>query len=115
MVVPGAVAELRDMPGDSPEYQLAMPILLAYAKYLPQNLLEDRDMNILQKIRADHAAWHEQAERRGREAVVLRLLSNKFGPLPPNVVERIEQADTPTLELWVDRVLTAATLDEVLT
>lgn len=51
---------------------------------------------------------------KGQREVLLRQLERRFGPLPPSVHERVEQAKSPELERWVDRVLTAATLAEVL-
>lgn len=50
----------------------------------------------------------------GERAVLLRLLTRRFGPLPAAVEARIHAAGTGQLELWADRVLDAATLDEVL-
>ena len=42
-----------------------------------------------------------------------RLLQAKFGALSPVYQRRIKQADAHTLLLWSERVLTAATLDDV--
>ena len=38
----------------------------------------------------------------------------RFGALPAAAEARIEAADAAQLDVWADRVLTAATLDEVL-
>lgn len=51
--------------------------------------------------------------RKGEFAVLLRQLTSKFGPLPAEVVDRLERADVDRLLGWSDRVLTATTLDEV--
>ncbi|MCG8420795.1 MAG: DUF4351 domain-containing protein, partial [Proteobacteria bacterium] len=56
----------------------------------------------------------DEGRQAGQRAIVLRLLTKRFGPLPPAALERIEQADTSTLEHWADRLLTADSLDEVL-
>ncbi|HEX9732209.1 MAG TPA: hypothetical protein VGG06_09515 [Thermoanaerobaculia bacterium] len=40
-------------------------------------------------------------------------MDRKFGPLPAEVVDRLERADVDQLLAWSDRVLTARTLDEV--
>ena len=56
----------------------------------------------------------DEGRQAGQRAIVLRLLTKRFGPLPPAALERIEQADTSTLEDWADRLLTADSLDEVL-
>ncbi|HEX9734484.1 MAG TPA: transposase, partial [Thermoanaerobaculia bacterium] len=52
--------------------------------------------------------------RKGELAVLIRQLTSKFGPLPAEVVDRLERADVDLLLAWSDRVLTARTLDEVL-
>lgn len=46
--------------------------------------------------------------------VVLRLLQRRFGELPAEARARVEGAKLPELETWADRVLTAATLADVL-
>ncbi|MCG8416436.1 MAG: DUF4351 domain-containing protein, partial [Proteobacteria bacterium] len=47
----------------------------------------------------------DEGRQAGQRAIVLRLLTKRFGPLPPAALERIEQADTSTLEDWADRLL----------
>ncbi|MCC5873651.1 MAG: hypothetical protein JJU22_14715 [Gammaproteobacteria bacterium] len=57
------------------------------------------------------------AERFATEAearVLLRLLTLKYGELPDWARERIEAADSETLLVWLDRVLTADSLEAVL-
>jgi hypothetical protein len=61
------------------------------------------------------------AERLRREGAVdgkrdaLRLLlRQRFGRLAAEIVARIDRADTATLDAWFARVLTAASLDDVL-
>jgi predicted transposase/invertase (TIGR01784 family) len=56
----------------------------------------------------------EKGIEKGERGIVLRLLERRFGPLPVDTVERIERAVPGDLERWADRVLTAATLREVL-
>ncbi|HWP00552.1 MAG TPA: hypothetical protein VNL74_08010 [Methylococcus sp.] len=41
-------------------------------------------------------------------------MTRRFGPLPEEAVERIDAADLPTLEAWLDRVLDAESLAAVL-
>lgn len=68
--------------------------------------------------------WFKDAERKGKAeglaegrqqlaATVQRLLTRRFGELPPAVRERLAQADFEQLEIWADRLLDAAALDEV--
>jgi predicted transposase YdaD len=51
-------------------------------------------------------------EARGQAAVVLRLLQKKFGPLPSDLVTRVQSADRADLDRFADLVLTAKTLAE---
>ena len=50
----------------------------------------------------------------GEARILHALLRLRFGDLPASVHQRIETADADTLLRWSERVLTAATLDEVL-
>jgi hypothetical protein len=56
----------------------------------------------------------QQGLQQGESLVLLRQLTRKFGELPEAERRRIELADSATLLEWADRVVTAATLDEVL-
>jgi len=56
----------------------------------------------------------QQGKQQGEAAVLLRQLERKFGvdalaPYRP----RVERADPDTLLAWSERILTAATIDEV--
>ena len=55
-----------------------------------------------------------EGERAGQQRMLLKLLRLRFGELPASVVVRIEAAEVPELELWADRVVTAAQLEDVL-
>ena len=114
----GAIEELHALPPESLEHRVAMPVLLAFQRYMPQNFLEEEDMNILQELRANHAAWERQVRREGRKegerAMLIRQLTRRFGPLPEAALERIENAGADEVEAWGDLVLTADTLDDVL-
>jgi len=65
----------------------------------------------LTKDAAEKAAKKGRAE--GRAAVVLKLLELRFSPLTAEAVEWIEQASAEQLDVWVERVLSAETLDDV--
>ena len=49
----------------------------------------------------------------GERAVLERLLRRRFGTLPPMVGARLGSASATDLEAWADKVLDAATLEEV--
>ncbi|MEZ4308871.1 MAG: Rpn family recombination-promoting nuclease/putative transposase [Polyangiaceae bacterium] len=47
-------------------------------------------------------------------SVLVRQLQRRFGALPDDMLARIESAEHAELDAWTDRVITAATLAEVL-
>lgn len=55
----------------------------------------------------------EEGRQEGEARVVLRLLRLKFGPLTPEVEERVRSADADRLLEWSERVLTAERLEDV--
>lgn len=50
---------------------------------------------------------------KGEALLLQRQLARRFGPLPDAVLQRISNASSTELELWGDRVLDAASLDDV--
>ena len=54
-----------------------------------------------------------QGIQQGKMEALSRLLATKFGSLPEPVVTRLHQAPEDELLIWLDRVLTAHTLEEV--
>lgn len=55
----------------------------------------------------------EEGRVEGEAAVVRRLLERRFGPLPESARNRLAAADADTLLVWADRLLDAATLEDV--
>ncbi len=58
-------------------------------------------------------AYEQKGMEKGESLVLQRLLVKRFGTLPSTLLTRIAAADRAQLELWCDRVLDAATLDDV--
>ena len=50
----------------------------------------------------------------GQQQMLLTLLRTRFGAIPATAVARVQTADSNHLEAWANRVLTAASLDDVL-
>ena len=50
----------------------------------------------------------------GRVAALRRLLRKRFGPLPVELEKRLAAASSDQLDRYLDRVLDAGSLDEVL-
>ncbi|MDI1427983.1 Rpn family recombination-promoting nuclease/putative transposase [Polyangium sorediatum] len=56
----------------------------------------------------------EQSKREGRRDVLVRQLALRFGELPASALETLDVASIEALDRMTDRILTAATLAEVL-
>ena len=54
------------------------------------------------------------AARDSARALLMDMLHEKFGALPPAIENRLSAADLPQLQRWTRRVLTATGLDETL-
>ena len=63
----------------------------------------------------ERSSYFIEIEARGRRAMLLRVLRRRFGEsIPQDVSQAVQaQGDHDTLEAWLDRALTAATLDEL--
>ena len=58
--------------------------------------------------------WEKRGKQEGEATALLRLMERKFGPEATAAHrKRIEQADSETLLAWLDRLLTAATAEEI--
>ncbi len=56
----------------------------------------------------------EIGQRQGQCAVLIRLAEQRFGAMPAESRVRVEAADAQTVDRWLDRLLTASSLDELL-
>ena len=56
----------------------------------------------------------EQLMEKGERRLLMRLLQRRFGPLPTEVLARVERADETMLERWADEILFAESLDALL-
>lgn len=56
----------------------------------------------------------EEGRREGRRDILLKQLRTRFGALPEAVVARVKGAEPGQLDLWLERVLGAPTLLDVL-
>ena len=55
----------------------------------------------------------EEGRQEGEARVVLRQLRLKFGPMEPEIEDRVHSADADRLLEWSERILTAESLQEV--
>ena len=66
--------------------------------------------------------WEAEFLQRGRQeglqegavALLMRLMSKRFGELSPSVCERLKLAQPAQLDQWGDRLLEARSLSELL-
>jgi Putative transposase, YhgA-like len=56
----------------------------------------------------------ERLRAEGRAETLLKLLAQKFGPLPGDVTERLQRASIQELDTWTDRLLNATSLEALL-
>jgi predicted transposase YdaD len=59
------------------------------------------------------AEGRQEGRQEGEQVLLQKLLTKRFGPLPAEVLEQLACASTEQIEAWADRVLDAASLDEV--
>lgn len=55
----------------------------------------------------------EKGIAKGEALVLERLLSKRFGPLPPEIAQLISTASPEEVETWLDRLLDAPSLGEI--
>jgi hypothetical protein len=71
-------------------------------------------MSTADKLRAEGRAQGKvEGKAEGRAEVVLRLLTARFGPLPPDMAARVRSASSDALDHWALRILDARSLAEV--
>ena len=59
------------------------------------------------------ARGEERGEQKGEAIALQRLLTRRFGALPPDLASRIAAASREEIETWLDRVLDARSLEDV--
>ena len=122
---------LNDWLADNPELRKVFALWIRavvlrrskHAVVLPKiDDLKELKMTLAERFET----WAEEFEQRGMqkgiekgllkgEALVLqRLLTKRFGPLPDQAVRQIESANVDQIDLWIDRVLSAQSLDDIL-
>ena len=116
-----AIAELKALGPDAEERTLALPILLRLRLDVPADPTKRTtdDQEFLMETQDIVENWRREAKQEGRHeaasSMLLRLLQQRFGS---EVNEHVEQLVTAApleqLERWTMRVLTAATLTELL-
>ena len=76
---------------------------------------EAKGLSAAQKLIADgEAKGRVEGRAEGRAETLLKLLRLRFATVSEAASERVMHADIATLDRWVERVLTATSVDDVL-
>ncbi|HEX7184237.1 MAG TPA: Rpn family recombination-promoting nuclease/putative transposase [Thermoanaerobaculia bacterium] len=75
--------------------------------------LEEIETMLADSIDRWNREIREEGRQEGEARVVLRLLRLKFGPLDPEIEDRVRSADADHLLGWSERILTAESLQGV--
>jgi hypothetical protein len=124
-VLKHAIAELQALPGETPERRLALPILLGLHLTVPTDPAQrtSDDQEFLMNTQDIVETWRrkaieegvKQGLEQGERKVLLRQLRRRFGAEVDGEVERrVAAARGEQIEIWAERVLSAATLAEIL-
>jgi hypothetical protein len=114
--------EIRGTPGGSDALELIWRyIFTVSAPPVPEDLVERLVLVVGEESKEEIVTAAEQLMERGREEVrkeqrdmVLALLGARFGTLPAAIAGRVGAAGPAQLKRWAIRVLTAASLSDVL-
>jgi hypothetical protein len=119
-----ALVELLALPAEAPERRLVLPILLRLRLTVPNDPAEQTsdDQEFLMDTQDIVDAWRREAVQEGLQQglererkLLLRLLRRRFGAEVDSETERrVAVASSEQVEVWAERVLSAATLAELL-
>jgi hypothetical protein len=76
--------------------------------------LQEMHTMLAERVKTWTEEWKQQGVPLGEAKLLRRQLVRRFGALPAWAELRLEQAGEAELEVWADRVLECATLEEVL-
>jgi hypothetical protein len=120
-VLKQAIAELQALPAEAPERRLALPVLLRSRLTVPSDPAQQTsdDQEFLMNTQDIVETWRREAIqegfRQGERKLLLRQLRRRFGAEVDGETERrVATAPPEQVEVWADRVLSAATLAELL-
>jgi hypothetical protein len=111
-----AVQEARMLPETDP-MRRRMVEVLAQRRFAALHLRDDEDGSEAEMLQQEFKKFKDQIHEEGRveggAGLLRRLLSRKFGELPPEVIARLEAATQEQLDTWADRILIADSLAAV--
>jgi hypothetical protein len=116
-VLKHAIAELWALPAEAPERRLALPVLLRLRLTVPTDPAQQTsdDQEFLMNTQDIVETWRREAMKEGERKLLLRQLRRRFGAEVDGETERrVAAAPAEQVEVWAERVLSAATLAEIL-
>ncbi len=116
-VLKQAIAELQALPAEAPERRLALPVLVRLRLTVPTDHAQQttEDQEFLMNTQDIVETWRREAIQEGERKVLLRQLRRRFGVEVDGEIERrVAAAPAEQVEVWTERVLSAATLAELL-
>lgn len=102
---------------DGPDGKQYLITFLTYIKAVgnvPADELYDLFASFGPEGRKAYMTTADQLRTEGEAKLLVRLLTRKFGPLSPAVLDVVNTASAEQIDTWTDRILTADTLDDVL-
>jgi flagellar biosynthesis/type III secretory pathway protein FliH len=81
---------------------------------LPASAQEEIMTGAQQLIEQGRQEGRQEGEHGALAGMLLRLAARRFGVVPPEMAARIEAASTPELERWLEGLLAAERLDDLL-
>jgi hypothetical protein len=117
-VLKRAIAELHALPAEAPESTLALPVLVRLRLTVPTDPVQQTsdDQEFLMNTEDVYETWRRATMQEGERKVLLRQLRRRFGAeINSEIESRVAAAPAEQIEIWVDRVLSASTLAELLT
>jgi len=120
-----AIAELQALPAEAAERRLVLPILVRFRLTVPTDPAQQTtdDQEFLMDTQDIVEVWRQEAIEegvkqgleQGERKLLLRQLRRRFGADVDGEIEhRVATASTELVEIWAERVLSAATLAELL-
>lgn len=108
-------AELDQLASEDPIMALAKQTLDTISEDPETRRRAQEREDAIRLYEFDIAANRAEAASQGMSQIVLKQLGLRFGPPSAATRARVEAATREQLEAWAERILTAQTLDEVLT
>jgi len=124
-VLKQAIAELQALPPEAPERRLALPVLLRLRLTVPAELAQQTsdDQEFLMNTQDIVESWRREAIQegvkqgleQGERKLLLRQLRQRFGSeISGEIERRVAAASAEQIDLWAERILSAATMAELL-